>query len=271
MKWKWLILIFAMACSSNDPTPYQKAKKGRGYSDRTEEDIHISNFKANSYTKVGNARLFAEFHAIENCRREGFKYANILDIFDKTEAKEVMRTTGSAFGPTYYGSYGMYPYYSRYSNFGVGASFNTVSTDTWHETRVYPNIDVYYTCDNLIWRPKTMFREVPAEEMKHLVKDLRGGIQIEKIMSDSPNLTILAEGDIIIKANGKRIDRVYMLVQLFNEKAHEARVEVLREGEKKTFTMKASDVTATVNEAEKKIIVDACKKKEIKEHILCKN
>lgn len=271
MKWKWLILIFAIACSSSDPTPYQKAKKGRGYSDRTEEEIRVSNFKANSYTKVGNARLFAEFHAIESCSREGFKYANILDIFDKTESKEVLRTTGSSIGPTYYGGYGMYPYYSRYSSFGVGASYNTISTDIWNETYVYPNIDVYYTCDNKIWRPKTMFREVPAEEMKHLVKDLRGGIQLEKIMPDSPNLTTLANGDIILKANGERVDKVYMLVKLFSEKSQEVRVELLREGERKTLTMKAVDVSATVDEAEKKIIKDACKKKEIKENFMCKN
>ncbi|WPU66924.1 PDZ domain-containing protein [Peredibacter starrii] len=271
MNWKWLILISAIACSSNDPTPYQKAKKGRGFDDREEDGIRISNFRANSYTKVANARLYAEFHAIENCKNEAGRTANILDIYDRTEAKEITRTTGSAFGPTYYGGYGMYPYYSRYSTFGVGASFNTISTDTWNETLVYPNIDVLYTCEAEVWRPKVMFREVPADEMKHLVKDLKGGLQVQKVIADSPNHNVLDEGDIILRANGVRIDRVYQLIHLFSDKSRQVKVEFLREGQKKTATLKSDNVTSFVGEAEKKIIGDACKKKDVKENKLCKN
>lgn len=271
MIWKWLILVSLIACSSNDPTPYQKSKKGKGYSDRVENELKVSNFRGNSYTKVAIARLFAEFHAIETCKTEGGRSANILDIFDKTESKEVLRTTGSAFGPTYYGGYGMYPYYSRYSSFGVGATFNTVATDTWPETLVYPNIDVYYTCETEVWRPKVMFREIPAAEMKHLVKDLHGGIQVEKLMADSPNTKFLSEGDIILKANGRRIERVYELIHLFSDKSRQVRVEILREGEKKSLTLKADNVTNTVGEAENKIIAEACKRKEIKENKFCKN
>lgn len=271
MNWKWLILVFAIACSSNDPTPYQKAKKGRGYEDRKEDDIRISNFRANSYTKIPEARLYAEFHAIENCKTEAGRYANILDIFDRTEAKEITRTTGSAFGPTYYGGYGMYPYYSRYSSFGVGASFNTISTDTWNETLVYPNIDVFYTCETKVYRPKVMFREVPAEEMKHLVKDLKGGLQVEKVVADSPNRMVLDDDDIILRANGTRIDRVYELIHMFNDQSRQVKIEFLREGQKKTAIMKSDDVTNFISEAENKIIAEACKKKEIKENKLCKN
>lgn len=273
-KWRILspLLLLLVGCGTS-PTPYQKEKKDEGYSDSTREDLRISSFKANHYTKPSKARLYAEFRAIENCLRDGFKYANILDIFDKTISKEVLKTDSNVYGPSYYGGYGMYPFYSRYSSFGVGVNFSNVSSRSWNETYVYPNIEIPYLCANNVYRPKMMFREVPAEEMKHLVKDIKGGVQIQKIMDDSPNKGVLKNDDIILKVKEDRIEKVYEMIRLFSADRQTIPITLLRDGKRMNLRIKAVDVSDTVGEASQKIIHEACKEKPIKEKFqktLCK-
>lgn len=215
--------------------------------------------------------MYAEFRAIQLCLDEGYKYANIIDIFDKTVSKEVTKTDANVYGPSY--SYGMYPFYSRYSSFGVGINYSNVSSRSWNETYVYPVIEIPYTCVNSVYRPKIMFREIPADEMKHLVKDIKGGIQIQKFMDDSPNIKELKNDDIILRANGERIERVFELIQYFSEKRQTVKLEILRDGKKLSANMKAVDVSDVTGPAEKKIIEEACKEDAVKEKFqktLCK-
>ena len=272
-KWFTLFVSSILMSCANGPTPYQKKKKDEGYSDGEKDNLKISKFRANHYTKSSQARLYAEFRAIENCLRDGFKFANIIDIFDKSVRRRVTRTDGSVYGPSYYGSYGMYPFYSRYSGLNVGVNFSNVTTSSWDETYVYPEIEVLYSCGNSIYRPKLMFREVPAEEMKHLVKDIKGGVQIQKILDDSPNKIIFKENDILIRVNGKRIENVYEFISLFNDKTQTIDVDYLRDGFTKNAKMVAVDVTELAQVAEKKIIQQACKEASIKKrytHDLCR-
>lgn len=269
--WSFLFtVVFLVGCSSQ-PTRFQKKKHGEGYFDGASDGLRLSTFVGNQYTKPGKARLYAEFHAIETCKSEGYKFANVIDIFDKSVRKQVTKTDST--GPTYYGSYGMYPFYSRYSGMGVGVGFGTTSSRSWNETYVFPRIEVPYTCDNSIYRPKLMFREVPAEEMKHLVKDIKGGVQVQKIMDDSPNKGTLKQDDMILKAQGSRIERVYELIKLFSEKHTGVEIELLREGARIKTTMKATDVTDVAGAAEEKIIEEACKDDHVKKAVdqnICK-
>jgi|GEM_PF-1955734 hypothetical protein len=268
-----LILAFIVGCSSTKPTPYQKEKKKEGYRDSVFEDLKVATFQGNSYTKKDRAQSFAEFRAIENCSLENNKHANIIDVFDKTVEKEITRSSGSSWGPS---SFGAYPYYSRYSSFGFGVGYNTMNSNSWNETLVFPVIEVYYTCSNVVFRPEVMFKELSATQMNTLVKDVKGAIQIEKILSDSPNLGEFTLGDIILKANNQRIEKVFELIRLFNDRNHEVEVLLLRDGERLTKKLKSKNITSKVVEKEKQIIDKVCsdkkakKNKTLKEGPLCK-
>jgi PDZ domain len=253
------LLTFMMSCASQKPSPYQKEKKKEGFRDETFEDLNVSTFKANSLTKKLKAQRYAEFRAIEICLETQNKHANMIDILDKSVQKNVLRTSGGGWGPNY--GFGMYPYYSRYSSFGIGASYSRLATDSWSETLLFPVIQVFYTCSERIWRPDVILKEISSEHMKLLVKDLKGALQIVSIPETSPNTKSVEPGDIIIKANGRRIEKVYELIRLFHSPDTEVSVQVLREGEKVMTKLKSKDITEDVKRTEKEIIIYVCKDK----------
>lgn len=262
------ILILIGSCATK-PTPYQKEKKKEGYSDSSYEKIHVAVFRANTKTRPSRAELYAKFRAIEFCQTTEQKHANIIDVRDKTQEKEITRTTGSGWGPTY--GFGMYPYYNRYSSFGVGATFSTISTDSWREKVLYPMVEVFYTCADQMFRPELLIKEISAEQMKLLVKDLKGALQVEKVFDGSPNKSKIEIGDIILKVNGKRIEKVYELIPLFNQPGSLVLVEFLREGERRTEKLESKDVTENFLRAEKEIIDMVCSNKNEKNQNILKH
>lgn len=261
MKFTILILFILTSCASSKPTPYQPEKKKEGYRDEFFEELKVASFKGNNYTKRDKAKNYAEFRAIENCRVTN-QIANILDVFDKTIEKEITRSSGTGWGPNY--GFGMYPYYSRYSNFGFGVGMNTMSSNSWNETLVYPFIQVYYTCENKVIRPQIIFKELSVDELKHLVKDIKGGLQVEKILDDSPNKNTVEIGDIILKANGKRIEKVFELIRLFLVPNSVVTLQMLREGEKIVTNIKGLDITEKALAKENEIIGHVCRDKKHK-------
>lgn len=253
-----LVALFLVGCATK-PTPYQKEKKKEGYRDSVQEDLKVVTFRANTKTKKSTAQSYAEFRAIENCHAEK-KHANIIDMNDRTVEKEVVRTTGSGWGPTY--GFGVYPYYGRYSSFGFGANFSTINTDSWSETLTYPVIEVYYNCSERMFRPEVMLKEISAEQMKLLVKDLKGALQVEKIPDHSPNKNRVEPGDIILKANGRRVERIHELIRIFTSDDAEVTLQILREGQKQITKLIAKDVTSDALKAEQEIIDRVCKDKD---------
>ena len=233
--------------------------------------MKVARFKANSYTKKEKAELFAEFRAIENCRETENKRANIIDIFDKTEEKIVTRTSGTNWGPSY--GFGSYPYYSRYPGYGygVGIDMSTSSGTMWNEKVAYPNLEVYYECRDKIFRPQILFKEINAETMKLLVKDLKGGLQVEKLPETSPNHKKIELGDIVLKANGKRIEKVFELVRLFDSADSKVTLSILREGRPLTAKVTAVDVTTEVDKTEQDIISKVCSMKKDDDQKLLKS
>jgi hypothetical protein len=263
----FLTLVFVISCSTK-PTPYQREKKKEGYHDATYEDLRVATFKANTKTKITKAKNYAEFRAIEYCIENENQHANIIDINDKTVRKEITRTSGSGWGPTY--GFGMYPYYSRYSSFGIGASFNSISSDSWNETLTFPFVQVFYTCTDKVVRPELILKEISQEQMKLLVKDLKGALQVERVAEYSPNKGVVEAGDLILKAEGKRIERVYELIRLFKTEGSVISVLLLREGERVMAKLKGKDITADALKMEKEIISRVCKDKKKKNQKLLK-
>ncbi len=266
-----MLLVLITSCAS-ERTKYGKySKKVGGYQEKLlDNHLRVVSFKGNSYTKVGLATKFAKFRAIEICTKENFKLTHLLDTFDKTRSKTVTRTSSTGY-PSYY--YGMSPFYSRYSGFGYGFGFSTMNTSSWNETLQYPDVEVIFDCANEVWEPEVSFREVPADEMKHLVKDLRGGLQVEKIPSGKATSKDVQVGDIIIVGNGERIQQTYQLLTLFNKsKDHTIKVEVLRNGlNKEGLVLRGINSTDKILSAQEEIIKSACKNEELKEsNKLCK-
>lgn len=260
----FLILLTFVSCSSSR-TQYQKfEKKEGGYRDTVLSDgIHATSFEANSLTKRTYANLFARFRSLEECRHEGKSYSHILGIIDRSSVKKVMRSDGDYWGPSYYGGVGMSPFYSRYSGFGFSTGINFINSRSWEETLVYPDVEVIYHCTEKVYEPEVVMRDVPPDEMKHLVKDLKGGVQVEKILPGSPNRE-LKEEDIIIRAQGKRVVRGYEVLALFKDGPRPVSVEVLREGEKKSLTLHAGDVTEVVEKNLSVMKGKACRFEDVK-------
>jgi hypothetical protein len=255
----FLSLIFLFSCSSSKPTPFKKEEKKEGYRDETYEELKIARFKANRFTKKEQARLYAEFRAIENCHMTENKHANMLDIFDKSIEQIVTKTSGSNWGPSY--GFGSYPYYSRYPGYGVGIDVIASSGTIWNEKVAYPIMEVYYNCRDFIFRPKILFKEISPEQMDILVKDFMGGMQVEKVCETSPNFKKVQKGDVILKANGKRIEKVYELVRLFETKDSVVILSILREGRPLRIKISAIDVTSDAVKTESEIITKVCKNK----------
>ena len=255
-----MVLLIIVGCSTSKPTPYQKEKKKEGHQEKSFEDLKVTTFKGNSYTKKEQAQLYAQFRAIEVCRESENKLANIIDIFDKTVEKQYVRSTGNSWGPSY-SYYGGYPYYSRYSGIGIGVGYNSVDTKSWNEKLIYPMFEVYYTCSDMVVRPQLIFKELSAEQTKHLVKDIKGAIQVERIAETSPNKDSIELGDIVLKANGKRIEKVFELIRLFNKENREVSVLLLREGERVVAKLKSTDFTEEAKKNESEIVNAVCSKK----------
>lgn len=262
------LLLIITGCTSG-PTKYGKyAKKSGGYQDKTlEGNFRVVNFKANSSTKTSLATKYAIFRAIEICTSSHFKLTHLLDTFDKTQSKTVTRTSTNGY-PSYY--YGMSPFYSRYSSFGFG--FSTMQSSSWNETLKYPEVEVIFECANEVYGPAIELREVTAEEMKHLIKDLHGGLQVERIPKEASQ-SKLKVGDIIIRGDGVRIQQKYELLGLFHKsKDHEIKVDILRDGTYlKALSLEGVDASEKILEAQNKVIQSVCKKEELKKNPLCKN
>jgi hypothetical protein len=258
-----LILIGALACSTEHRTPYQKFHKDKGgYRDaELADDIHVSDFEANQYTKRSYAEMFARYHSLENCRHEGQSYSHILAVIDKTTTKTITRTNADYWGPSYY--YGMSPYYSRYGGFGWSTGLNFVNGQTWQETLIFPEYEVIYHCANKVYEPMLAMRDVPPEELKLLVKDLKGGVQVEKVLPGSPNKEI-KENDVILKANGHRITKGHQLLSFFLDGPKSVKVELLRDGVKKEVTVKGKEVTEEVQQNLSALKNQVCDFKDVK-------
>ena len=265
------LILFLMSCSSHERTKYGafKKKNGGGHQDITLQDYKVVSFKGNSSTKKKSAIVFAKFRAIEICGEEKFHLTQHMSVVDKSFSRTVTRTSSGVY-PSYY--YGMSPFYGRYSGFGYGFAFSSVNYDSWEETLDYPDIEVFFKCANEVFTPMIEFREVPGEEMRHLIKDLRGGLQIEKLMPDSSNNNKFIVGDIIIRANGERVEHIFQLLVLFHKnKNHKVTVDFLRNGLIiRGVTMIGKNVSDKIFEEQKQIIKSACVYKELKENALCK-
>lgn len=271
MRFFIFLMILISGCSSQDRSkyqPYDKEERG-GYSlEKFTEDLEAVTFQGNRFTKLKDAEAFARFRAIEICHERGISLSQIVGVLDQTSEKEVTRSSSNVYGfPSYY--YGYSPFWSRYSGIGFSAGINTVSSESWSETLVYPRYEVLFRCVDKVYEPELILREVAAPEMKHLVKDLKGGLQVEKIMKDSPNPSLELQ-DIIIRARGVRISRNWELLSSFDKDHVKMTTQILRDGDKKSHFLIGKDVTEETQKSQQETINSVCKFEEVATRPLCK-
>lgn len=246
-----ILLLLLVGCSHQGRSKYRAYEDKEGFRESKENSFDVVSFRGNEMTKSKEALLFARFRSIELC---GEKLSYVMNVRDRSEKKEIIRTSGNA-----YPYYGM-GYGSRYSTIGFG--FGGMPMNAWSETQVYPHLDVVYACVDKVRGPHVSLREVSREEMKLLVKDLKGGLQVESVPSDSINSASLNTGDIILKLDGQRVERIEELLGFFLRK-QEGVLDLLREGEKKTVTLRSQDIQKWVAEDQSAAIKEACAFKEI--------
>jgi hypothetical protein len=267
------LTLAAVGCATT-PTPYQLSNKDKdGYSDKNMDSLlRVATFKGNSATKKETAELYAKFRAIEICKEMGNNLTHILLVRDNTYSKEISQTTAN--GPSYY--YGMSPYYGHYGAYGAGMGggygYGTVTTTTSNDTYTYPMFDVYFECVDKPLDAGISLINLSSSQMKTIVKDLQGAVQVDAVLDESPNKGKIEKGDIVVKANGERVEKIIDVYHMFRKPSiSNYQVELYRNGVKKTVPVAMTDVTEKVAAAQKEIIKEACKAKELKDtNKLCK-
>jgi hypothetical protein len=257
MKWfEFIILIAACACSS--PSSYAPNKGKYGYSDKIiDPHLRMVNYLGNASTKKKDAALYAKFRAIEICLDNKSPYTHFLTMRDNTF--EEQSTEAVTYYPSAY--YGASPYYGRYDSY---MGYGPTSSHVYTETHSYPKFDVFFECVSEPMDARMSFNVISHSQLKDLVKDMKGGVQVENILPDSPNKNALKPADIIISLNGTRVGNIQELFQASrNVIGDKVWVEFFRNGEKKKADIKFRDVTDMVAEAQAKIIKDACKKSSV--------
>lgn len=267
-------LVLSLVGCATTPTTYKLSKGGKekeGYSDKNMDNLlRIATFQGNSATKKETAELYAKFRAIEICEELGNNLTHIMLVKDNTFSKEISQTTAN--GPDYY--YGASPYYGRYGGYGAGwgMGYGTVTTTTSNDTYTYPMFDVYFECVDKPMDAGVQLINLSASQMKTIVKDLQGAVQVDSVVDGSPNKGRIEKGDIIVRANGERVEKIIDVYHMFRKPSiSNYQVELYRNGVKKIVEVKMADVTQQVTDAQNEIIKAACKVKDLKENNkLCK-
>jgi hypothetical protein len=261
------LFLFGAGCSTN-PTQYVPSEDDLGYSDQiVDENLRVTTFKGNSATKKEMAELYSKFRALELCHEMGKTYTHILLMKDKTYSKDISQATAT--GPSYY--YGVSPYYGGYgSGVGMGAGYGyggygTTTTRTYNESYTYPMFDVYFECVEKPTDAGIALHNLSQSQVNDFVKDVQGAVQVEEVLTGSPNTGAIQKNDIITKVNGERVTKVLEVYQASRKSmGKELKVELFRDGKKKEVVVKFKDVSKLVGEAQQAILNEACKLDEIK-------
>lgn len=265
-----LLLLSLIACSTR-PTSYQPIKDKQGYSDKNMDNLlRMTTFQGNSATSKKTAELYAKFRAIEICHKVNRPLAHIMLVKDNSYSEEISQTTST--GPTY--SYGMSPYYGVYGGAGPGwgMGYGTTTTTTSNDTYNYPMFDVYFECVDKAMDARVSLINLSASQMSELVKDVQGAVQVDAVLDDSPNKGRIQKGDIIIRVNGERVEKIIDVYHAFRKPSvNTFQLEFFRDGVRKTTMASFADVTKQVEESQREIIKEACRNGDMKStNKLCK-
>lgn len=245
-----ILLLFTISCATHR-TPYQPHDDYYGgYSENLSGELKFARFTGNAHTFASDAQLFSHFRAMEICRESEKPVALVVEQLDLSQEKQVQRssTSGSFIGKTYFGS-----------------------SSSWVETYTFPTYDTYFVCTDKAYTTNVSFKVITKEDMKLLVKDLKGAVQVFSLNKESPNHGILMEGDIIIKMNGERVEYLGEIVWGLEKAKNKEAIPVVlfREGELLKINIKSREVTDSVLTRQSEIVKSLCQVSEIGERPIC--
>jgi S1-C subfamily serine protease len=116
-------------------------------------------------------------------------------------------------------------------------------------------------------------KAVSAEDLKSLVKDLMGGVQVTGFISMSPNKDVLRVGDIITTIDGQRVQSlsaITIAIDSAKDKDHIS-LRIIRDGASQTVQVKALDVSNEAEGQSQQFITQACTVPEIKQRPICQD
>ena len=116
-------------------------------------------------------------------------------------------------------------------------------------------------------------REVSQDDMKPLVKDLMGAIQVTSVDPDSPNFKAIKVGDIVIKVGPDRTQTFFQFDQAiqFSGKNSPVSMELYREGTRKTVRVSTYDASPQFQGLGHALRVDMCQLSDFRDRIPCLN
>ena len=238
---RYLLIFFLISCSS--ATKYQKMKKGEGYVDSQKGDLHYTEFHANSYTKVNDTMVMAQYRANKVCAPQ---QSYFLGSEDHSRIRNVTKTSG-----TYpYSNVGYYPYRRGWS---LGLGFGSYSSESWQDQEVYPKLKIIYLCGEKFFAPSGKFQKVTAKELSYIYKDLLGAIMVE----DPETNSLLKKGDIILRMQGQRVDELAEFYYRFHHQQQQ-QLELLRDGVRMTVSVQAQDISDQVQRYNQELISKMC-------------
>jgi hypothetical protein len=145
-------------------------------------------------------------------------------------------------------------------------------SQSWNDTLTFPTFDSFFSCTHQAYMMKVKMKSVSAEDMRSMVKDLMGAVQVENVMAESPNRGILHTGDFVIKINNERVQNIHQISAVVDaaENKENLSVSLIRDGQTMTVIAKATDASSMIMEQNRKIISSACIVPEIKARAVCK-
>jgi hypothetical protein len=245
---KWVFLIacvyLSVGCATTR-TKYEPEGKRGGYSDKELDDkgIMVARFAGNAFTNSNDALALSEFRALEVCYERGFKVARMYGTQNLSAAQTIQRSS---------------------SDFSATGNRNYISgngnSTTWNQTVHYPTFDTYFSCTNQAYMTKVKLKVISAEDMKPLVKDLMGALQVQDFLDDSPNRDLLQIGDFIIKVEGTRVQNMAAVINAIDRSKNKDGIAlgIIRDGKSLTVSVKAVDGTSVLEKETKKLIFKAC-------------
>lgn len=267
LKYVAILLVPALSgCASFNkaaPPTYGPSLFSEGYTDNTQtlnhQNLYSTIYESNGRLNDQGVQQLARFRAIEKCKSLKFEYAQIFKSEDRGSSNMILRSsTSTQQFPT---SYVRGP-----NGTSVWGGNSLTSTSTWNETVHRPAALVYYFCTNQSQALRSQFRPLSGQDLKPLVKDLLGGLQVWRAEDSG-----LKRGDVILGVgDSKRIvDEAELYSYLLGENKNSVTFDVLRDGAIRRIHLDLSDIKHDKRQEQNEFAKSTCSAFSIENSILC--
>lgn len=232
----WICVLIS-GCStlgnSFGRTSYASHSLFQGYSDiQISPDLRVARFVGNPHTSHREIALMSAFRAVEICRTEKYRLADIYDTRIPSSGGEIKA--------------GYRPY-----------------VDTQETVAGYGHVpmDTYFACRNETFLLGIAMKPVPPSEIAPYVKDSVGAVRVEGFVMFSPNQSRLKTDDIIFEIDGRRISNMADIKSAVAHAANKERIPAKVVSDKRVtdLELKSADATVQVSESQDAMVKALCR------------